>query len=653
MRQKLILSTLAAVFLGSSVALAATFVVPTDRQLVSRAGSIVIATALPSFSQLTAEGGIETVTPLMVEETIAGDAVGVVNAVEPGGQFGNHFMVIPGAPRFETGKRMLLFLNRLDHDRWVVTELVLGKFTFEPGAGGARLLVRDATEIAGWDGDLKPHRERQRLAEPFVEFVRAEAHGVPRPVDYFTDIAPLRMQVKSTGVLTPSPTIAPFTATSYTMLISGSRGSRWNVFPNSVSWFSGTTTEPGAPGGGTTAIQTAMTSWDNDCGSNVNYAYAGTDDGSHAQGLHAIDGRNTVLFERDLSTWGIAPFSCSANGYSGTLGIGGITDASGQNSVGGETFVTTVEGDVEMNRGIANCTLLFNNGDWNSAVTHELGHTLGFRHADQDRASSGECTSDPSLECSNTAIMKSFINNGLNAALQTWDQHAVQAVYPGNVCAPGGPPPCTAPSITAQPASATITAGGSVQLGVNVTGTTALSYQWFAGSSGNTASPVSGGTGPTVTVSPASTTNYWVRVSNSCGTADSTTATVSIAGAAGPASSFVLLTGCRLIDTRSSGPALGSGSVRTVQARGVCGISAQANGIALNITVVSPSGNGWLTVFPGPAGSPVPFVSTLNYGGRTLANNALLRVGSDGTINVFNSGPATVHFIVDVNGYFQ
>ena len=586
----------------------------------------------------------------MVEETIKGDAAGVVNAVEPGGQFGNHFMVIPGVPRFENGKRMLLFLNRLDHDRWVVTELVLGKFTFDQGAAGPRLLVRDAAEIAGWDGDLKQHRERQRLAEPFVEFVRAEAHGIPHPVDYFTD-APLRMQVKSTGALTPSPTIAPFTASSYTMLISGSRGSRWNVFPTSVSWFSGTTTEPGAPGGGTTAIQAAMTSWDNDCGSNVNYVYAGTDDGSHSQGLHAVDGRNTVLFERDLSTWGIDPFSCSANGYSGTLGIGGITDASGQNSVGGETFVTTIEGDVEMNRGIANCTLLFSNGDWNSAVTHELGHTLGFRHSDQDRASSGDCTSDPSLECSNTAIMKSFINNGLNAALQTWDQHAVQAVYPGNVCAPG--PPCTAPSITAQPASATITSGGSVQLGVNATGTTPLSYQWFTGSTGNTASPVPSGTGPTVTVSPASTTNYWVRVSNACGNADSATATVSIAAAAGPASTFFLLTGCRLIDTRNSGPALGSGAVRTVQARGVCGIPAQANGVAINLTVVSPSGNGWLTAFPGPAGSPVPFVSTLNYGGRTLANNALLRIGSDGTINVFNSGPATVHFIVDVNGYFQ
>ena len=42
--------------------------------------------------------------------------------------------------------------------------------------------------------------------------------------------------------------------------------------------------------------------------------------------------------------------------------------------VGTETFVTTLEGDVEMNQGIANCSLLFNNGDWNS-ITLNPGST--------------------------------------------------------------------------------------------------------------------------------------------------------------------------------------------------------------------------------------------------------------------------------------
>jgi hypothetical protein len=308
-----------------------------------------------------------------------------------------------------------------------------------------------------------------------------------------------------------------------------------------------------------------------------------------------------------------------------------------------------------MNRGLANCTLLFNNGDFNSAVTHEVGHTLGFRHSDQDRNSSGACTSDPSLECSSQAIMKSFISTGLNAALQTWDQHAVQAVYPGNVCAPSN---CTPPAITQQPVSSTITAGGGVTLSVSATGTAPVSYQWYIGTSGNTASPVSGGTGPQLVATPSTTTNYWVRASNSCGSVNSVTATVTVVAAGGVASSFYLVNPCRIIDTRNpngpgGGPNLGPGQVRNINVAGVCSISSQAKSLAVNVTVVSAPSSGYLVLYPGPASAGVPGVSTINYSTRILANNAVIRVGSDGTINVYNSGPSTVTFIIDVSGFFQ
>jgi len=438
------------------------------------------------------------------------------------------------------------------------------------------------------------------------------------------------------------------------MIISGSQGSRWAVFPSAVSFFSGTTTEPGAPGGGSTAIQAGITSWNNDCLSNVNYLYAGTDNGTHTQGLHNPDGANTVLFERDLSTWGVSPFSCNGGG---TLGLGGITSASGSNVVSNETFFTTLEGDVEMNQGIANCTTLFNSGDFNSAVTHELGHTLGFRHADQTRSGSAACTTDPSLECATSAIMKSFITQGINAALQTWDQHAVQAVYPGNVCAPG--PTCTAPAITSQPPSPTIMAGQQAMLSVTASGTTPLSYQWYVGSSGNTASPIPNATGPSVTVSPSSTTSYWVRVSNGCGSANSNPATVTVtANTPSAATLFFLVTPCRLIDTRnangpSGGPAVASGGTRNITVAGACAIPTGVVAISVNATVVAPSGGGFLTIFAGPSTNPVPLASTINFqAGRTLGNNAVVRVGSN-TINVYNGSPSAVNFVIDVNGYFK
>jgi len=623
---------------------AASFVVPSDRDLIRRTGAIVIAMPLASYTQIDDQGGIETVTPIRIEEVLKGAGIGdSLTVVEPGGEYDGRATVIPGVPRFNTSERMLLFLVRTGRDRWAVTELALGKFTFHGDD-----LLRDTSDITGWDPDLTPHVERVRNAARFLSFIRIESSGGSAKEDYFApNTAPAREKTKVTTSLQPIATVAPFTATSYTMFISGTRGGRWASFP--VTFFSGTTQEPGAPGGGSTAINAAFNSWNNDCLSNVNYVYGGTDNGTHTQGLHASDGANTILFERDLSSFGVSPFTCSANGYSGTLGIGGITLASGTNTVGSETFATTQEGDVEMNRGIANCTLLFNNGDWNSALTHEVGHTLGFRHSDQTRDSSAACTSDPSLECSQQAIMKSFISTGLNAALQAYDQHAVQAVYPGNVCAPG-PPTCVAPAITSQPQSVSAPAGTSVTLSVGATGTS-LTYQWFIGTSGVTSNPISGATGPSVNVTPSATTTYWVRVSNSCGTANSASATVTVTAIAG--ASFFLLTPCRILDTRSGTPVPANGAMNFVMA-GKCGIAAGATSAAVNVTAVSPSDGGFVTLYPGPANTARPVVSTINYkAGRTLANNARITIGNDGSINIFNAGSSPLNFLIDVSGYFK
>jgi hypothetical protein len=520
MRRPARFAALFAIVLSIAASLdAATFVVPQDRELVRRAHLIVIGSALTSYTRLNSAGGVETVTPISVEEIIAGPKklADTIDVVEPGGRFGDQVTLIPGSPQFEAGERVLLMLRRTGADRWSVAELILGKFTYASDVAGQKLLVRDEEEIAGWDSNLKQYQERRRAADRFLNFVRSEARGVAAPEDYFVKTEPLVAKHVSAQSVSA---LATFTATSYSMTVSGSQGSRWKVFPSGVNWFSSASGEPGAPGNGATAVTTGINSWDNDSGSNVNYVYGGTDS-THTTGLAGADGANTVLFERDLSSYGITPFSCSGSSYSGTLGIGGISSASGSNTVGGETFVTTTEGDVEMNRGIANCTALFNNGDWNSALTHELGHTLGFRHADQNRASSGACSSDPSLECSSSAIMRSSIPNGLNANLQQWDVNAVRAIYPGS-----SPPPCTAPSITGQPQSQTLPQGGSVTLTVTATGTAPLTYQWYIGTSGSTNSAaIQGATGSSVTVSSPNT--YWVRVTNSCGFKDSVTATVS------------------------------------------------------------------------------------------------------------------------------
>ena len=87
---------------------------------------------------------------------------------------------------------------------------------------------------------------------------------------------------------------------------------------------------------------------------------------------------------------------------------------------------------------------------------------------------------------------------------------------------------CVAPTITTQPAGATITAGASATLSVAADGTAPLAYQWYRGASSNTADPVSGQTGASLSATPATTTSYWVRVSNACGAVNSNAATVTV-----------------------------------------------------------------------------------------------------------------------------
>jgi hypothetical protein len=126
------------------------------------------------------------------------------------------------------------------------------------------------------------------------------------------------------------------------------------------------------------------------------------------------------------------------------------------------------------------------------------------------------------------------------------------------------------------------------------------------------------------------------------------------------ASRFFPLTPCRVVDTRNAngplgGPALdGNGARRTFVLAGSCAVPADAKTISANVTVTQPASGGSLTCFPGnaiPAGT-----TTIAFGaGQTRADNTMLYLATDGagSIGVRNNTTGSVHFIVDVNGYFR
>jgi uncharacterized repeat protein (TIGR01451 family) len=116
---------------------------------------------------------------------------------------------------------------------------------------------------------------------------------------------------------------------------------------------------------------------------------------------------------------------------------------------------------------------------------------------------------------------------------------------------------------------------------------------------------------------------------------------------------------CRLVDTRQAagplgGPALTSNVERTFPLAGVCGIPANARALALNVTVVTPAGTGFVQIYP--AGAGIPATSVINFvPGKTRSNNAILPLGNGGGVNArsFIAGGGSVHVLVDVVGYFQ
>jgi hypothetical protein len=123
---------------------------------------------------------------------------------------------------------------------------------------------------------------------------------------------------------------------------------------------------------------------------------------------------------------------------------------------------------------------------------------------------------------------------------------------------------------------------------------------------------------------------------------------------------FVPLPPCRAFDTRvvsgpaAAAPALAAESRREFVVAGRCGVPADAKAISANLTVVSAAAQGDLRVIG------AHLVSTLTSSlsiplARARANNGIIQLSTDGTgaIAVLNGSSGTVHFILDINGYFR
>lgn len=124
---------------------------------------------------------------------------------------------------------------------------------------------------------------------------------------------------------------------------------------------------------------------------------------------------------------------------------------------------------------------------------------------------------------------------------------------------------------------------------------------------------------------------------------------------------FFAVTPCRTVDTRSGNGGIITASVlRQFSIKGTCGIPATAKAVSLNATIVSPSVDGFFSLWP--AGGVFPTVSTINFlaGEPALANGAIVPLAASAPPAVdlsvaygTGNGNGTTHAVLDVTGYFQ
>ena len=124
-------------------------------------------------------------------------------------------------------------------------------------------------------------------------------------------------------------------------------------------------------------------------------------------------------------------------------------------------------------------------------------------------------------------------------------------------------------------------------------------------------------------------------------------------GAAG----FGSVAPARVLDTRTAlgapnAPVPAGGTV-TPRVLGTGGVpSSGVAAVVVNLTVTEAEQSGYVTGYPSGAGRPL--ASSVNFdAGRTAANLAVLPVGGDGRIALYNGSPGAAEFVADVSGYFM
>lgn len=391
--------------LCSSIALATTIVPIATGDLAARADAIVRGVVVSTSVSTDAEGRPETVSVIEPLEVLKGVVPGPLVLRQLGGRLPDGtFFQLWGRPEYVPGREVVVFAIERPDGGWQTAELLLGKFSVEQDEKGALFAVPEAAtphvgvtirrpELVDEAVSEGTPFDAPRALEEFLAFARnpdvAEPSAGPGPVGRLRPVVHAGFE-----------TVSPLWGS-----INGNRW-RWSNGASAQWWLDGSAN---ITGGGVAESQNSTATWDDEPNSTIGYTISAS--GTNPIHLNAL-------------TSGCGWTTCLSGG--GVIGCGGPRGG-GSHTWRAETWSTITGGEVWLR---SYCTPnAFDSITTQAVLTHELGHTLGLGHSDQNVSTHDICRGDESL-----AQMRSSVQH--RTTLGADDADAVRWLYGdgGNSC---------------------------------------------------------------------------------------------------------------------------------------------------------------------------------------------------------------------------